>query len=69
MKTASTCLKTHVHNCKNGGLAKGGLLFWVILFTLFLHMPFVFAVSKAKVELTTSVAFTEDLSSAKIVSR
>jgi len=60
MKRISTYLNNHISIGKIGSLGKGPLLFWVILFTLFLHMPFVFAVSKAKTQLTSISAVTEE---------
>jgi hypothetical protein len=51
MKRISSYFDNYIHNGKNGGLRKSSLIFLVIIFAIFLHMPFVFAVNKAKPEM------------------
>jgi hypothetical protein len=68
MRRIASYLNSHIHIGKNVSLGRGPLLFWVILFTLFLHMPFVFAVSKAKTQLALLSAVTESPTSPKIES-
>ncbi len=53
MKKISTYLNSHLFCEKSRGSGRGPLLFWMILFTLFLHMPFVFAVGKTHVYSTS----------------
>lgn len=48
MKKITNHFDTCFQITKNNGLRKSSLLFLVIIFAVFLHMPFVFAVSKAK---------------------
>jgi L,D-transpeptidase catalytic domain len=52
MKRISTYFDNYIHNAQRHGLRKSTLLFLVIVFAIFLHMPFVFAASKAKSEMT-----------------
>ena len=58
MKKISVYLHSYIHN-KNGSLGKGSLFFLVILFAVYLHIPFVFAASKAKIDLAHINAVTE----------
>lgn len=60
MKKISVYLNSYTHNGKNGSLGKGSLFFLVILFAVFLHMPFVFATGKAKTELARLSSVTEE---------
>ena len=55
----STYLKSHIHNGKTGSLTKGSLLFLIILFAMFLHMPFVFASDKTKIQITQLNSVTD----------
>ncbi len=48
MKRISTYFENYIHNRQDGGFKKSTQLFLVIIFALFLHMPFVFAVTKTK---------------------
>jgi hypothetical protein len=59
MKRISSYLYSHIHKGEHGSLGKGSLLFLVILFAVFLHMPFVFAANKAKFEITLIRSVTE----------
>ena len=59
MKKISAYLNNHIHNGKNGSLGNGSLFFLVILFAMFLYMPFVFAVSKPMIELAPLSSVTE----------
>jgi hypothetical protein len=68
MKKISSYLHSHIHNGENGSLGKGSLLFLVILFAVFLHMPFVFAVGKAKVDLAQLSSVTEAPASSNALS-
>ncbi len=58
MKKLSAYLHNYMHN-GDGSLGKGSLAFLVILFAVFLHMPFVFAAGKAKIELDRVKAVAE----------
>ena len=58
MKKISAYSHTYIHNL-DGSLGKGSLAFLVILFAIFLHMPFVFATGKTKIDLTRINAVTE----------
>jgi hypothetical protein len=60
MKNISAYLNNYMHNGKNGGLGKGSLLFLVILFAVFLHMSFVFAAGKSKIDLTPINSVSEE---------
>jgi len=68
MKKISSYLHSHIHNGENGSLGKGSLLFLVILFAVFLHMPFVFAVSKAKIQLASLSSVSEEPTSSNTLS-
>ncbi len=59
MKKISSYLHRHIHNGEHESLGKGPLLFLIILFAVFLHMPFIFATGKAKIELTPISYVTE----------
>jgi L,D-transpeptidase catalytic domain len=60
INSISAYLHSHIRNGKNGSFGKGSLLFLVILFAIFLHMPFVFAAGKAKIDLALQSAVTEE---------
>jgi hypothetical protein len=51
MKKISAYLHNYIYTAAHGSIGKGPLLLLVILFAVFLHMPFVFAAGKTKIEL------------------
>jgi hypothetical protein len=51
MKRLATYFDNYIHGGKNSGVRKSSLLFLVLILAAFLHMPFVFAVNKAKGEI------------------
>lgn len=59
MKNITTYLNSYSKNGKVGSFGNGSMLFLVILFAVFLHMPFVFAAGKAKVNLVASSSVAE----------
>lgn len=68
MKRISTYAQRHIHHSKYSSLTKGAFLFLVIACTIFLYMPFVFAVSKAKVNVAPVHTVTARSSSANALS-
>ncbi len=68
MKKISAYFINYNYKGKNGNLEKGSLFFLVILFAMFLHMPFVFAVSKAKIDLARLSSVKKDTTSSETLS-
>ncbi len=60
MKKISAYLISDMYNGRYGSLGKGSLFFLVILFAVFLHMPFVFAAGKAKIEMARLSSVTHE---------
>ena len=68
MKKISIYLHNYIYTAEQGSLGKGPLLLLVILFAVFLHMPFVFAAGKAKIDLAHINSVTEAPASSNTLS-
>ena len=61
MKIISAYFDNYIPYVQHAGIRKSSLFFLVIIFAIFLHMPFVFAASKAKSEISSLSSVTKVL--------